>query len=58
MGGIYEVCRRWIKCHDIHTKFHENWFRNSKVDRRGSYKLTVAKWAKNENMKVFVVFIN
>jgi hypothetical protein len=33
MGGIYEVRRgdglRW---HDIHTKFHKDWFRHSKVD--------------------------
>jgi hypothetical protein len=22
-------------CHDIHTKFHEDWFKHSKVDREG-----------------------
>jgi hypothetical protein len=33
MGGIYEVCRSdGLRCHDIHTKFHKEWFRNSKVD--------------------------
>jgi hypothetical protein len=33
MGGIYEV-RRWdvFRCCDIHTKFHKDWFRHSKVD--------------------------
>jgi hypothetical protein len=31
MGGIYEVCH-WdgLRCHDIHTKFHKDWFRHSK----------------------------
>jgi hypothetical protein len=29
MGGNYEV-RRWdgLRCRDIHTKFHEDWFRH------------------------------
>jgi hypothetical protein len=33
MGDIYEI-RRWdgLRCHDTHTKFHEDWFRHSKVD--------------------------
>jgi hypothetical protein len=33
MEGIYEL-RRWdgLRCHDIHTKFHEDWFSHSKVD--------------------------
>jgi hypothetical protein len=33
MGGIYEVLR-WdeLRCHDIHTEFHKDWFRHSKVD--------------------------
>jgi hypothetical protein len=32
MRGIYEVSR-WDgpRCHDIHTKFHKDWFRHSKV---------------------------
>jgi hypothetical protein len=32
MGRIYKV-RRWdgLKCHDIHTKFHKDWSRHSKV---------------------------
>jgi hypothetical protein len=31
MEGINEVCR-WdrLRCHDIHTKFHTDWFRHSK----------------------------
>jgi hypothetical protein len=34
MGGIYEV-HRWdeLRCHDIYTKFHNDWFRHSNVDR-------------------------
>jgi hypothetical protein len=34
MGGIYEV-RRWggLRCHDIHTKFHTDWFQHSEVIR-------------------------
>jgi hypothetical protein len=32
MGGIYEV-RHWdgLMCYDIHTKFHKDWFNQSKV---------------------------
>jgi hypothetical protein len=32
MAGIYEVCR-WdgLRCYVIHTKFHEDWFRRSKL---------------------------
>jgi hypothetical protein len=31
---IYELCR-WdgVSCHDIHTKFHKDWFSHSKVNR-------------------------
>jgi hypothetical protein len=33
IGGTYEVRRRdALRCHDVHTKFHEDWFRHSKVD--------------------------
>jgi hypothetical protein len=33
MGGIYKVYP-WdgLRCHDIHIKFHKDWFRHSKVD--------------------------
>jgi hypothetical protein len=33
VGRIYEV-RRWdeLRCRDIHTEFHKDWFRHSKVD--------------------------
>jgi hypothetical protein len=32
MGGIYEI-HYWdeLKCHDIHTDLHKDWFRHSKV---------------------------
>jgi hypothetical protein len=34
MGGIYEVPHSdGLRCHDIHTKFHENWLRLSKLIR-------------------------
>jgi hypothetical protein len=41
MGGIYEV-RRWdgLRCHDIHTKFHIDSFRHSKVDGGGIHRHT------------------
>jgi hypothetical protein len=26
-----------MMCHDIHTKFHDDWFRQSKVDGVGGY---------------------
>jgi hypothetical protein len=34
MAGIYEV-RRWdgLRCYVIHTNYHKDWFRQSKVDR-------------------------
>jgi hypothetical protein len=33
MGGIYKVRRSdGLRCHDVHTKFHEDWFRYSEVD--------------------------
>jgi hypothetical protein len=34
MGRIYEVCH-WdgLICHDIHTKFHEDWFSHSEFSR-------------------------
>jgi hypothetical protein len=37
MGEIYEVCC-WdgLRCHDIHTKFHKDWFSHSEVDRGDS----------------------
>jgi hypothetical protein len=34
MGDIYEV-RRWdgLRCHDIHIKFHKDWFMHAKLNR-------------------------
>jgi hypothetical protein len=36
MGGKYEVCR-WhgLSRHDIHTKFHKDWLKHSKVNEEG-----------------------
>jgi hypothetical protein len=37
MGRIYEVRRSdGLRCHDIHTKCHKDWFRHSKVNREDS----------------------
>jgi hypothetical protein len=33
MGGIYEEHRwDWFRCHYMHTKFHKDWFKYSKVN--------------------------
>jgi hypothetical protein len=44
MEGIYEV-RRWdgLRYHDTYTKFHKDWFRHSKVNRKG-YTDTQTAW--------------
>jgi hypothetical protein len=45
IGGIYEVRRSdWFRCHDVRTKFHKNWFRQSTVDRRDSHTRTQKAW--------------
>jgi hypothetical protein len=37
MGAIYEVHHSdGLRCHDIHTKSHKDWFRHSKVNRQDS----------------------
>jgi hypothetical protein len=37
MGGVYAVrCWDGCRCHDIHTKFHTDWFRHSKFIRGDS----------------------
>jgi hypothetical protein len=34
MGGFQRVSRSFgLGCHDVHTKFHEDWFRYSEVNR-------------------------
>jgi hypothetical protein len=36
IGGIYEVHHSdGLGCHDIHTEFHKDWFRHSKIDKGG-----------------------
>jgi hypothetical protein len=44
MGGIYEV-QHWdmLSCHGIHTKFHKDWFRHSKVDREHTHTVKESK---------------
>jgi hypothetical protein len=46
MGGIY-VVRRWdgLRCHDIHTKFHQDWSRHWKVNRGGFTDTNTARWS-------------
>jgi hypothetical protein len=45
IGDIYEVHRSdGTRCHDIHTKFHKDWFRNSKVDMGGFTDTQTACW--------------
>jgi hypothetical protein len=35
MASIYEVrLSDGLRCHDVHTKFHKDWFRHSKVNVR------------------------
>jgi hypothetical protein len=36
MGGIYDLYRRdGVGCRDIHTTFHKDWLRHSKVNGEG-----------------------
>jgi hypothetical protein len=45
MGRIYEVlCWDGLRWHDIDTKFHKDWFRHSKVDRKGFIDTQTARW--------------
>jgi hypothetical protein len=39
MGGIYEL-RRWdrLRCQDIYTKFHKDWFRHSNCNKMRIYR--------------------
>jgi hypothetical protein len=41
MIGIYDV-RHWegLRCRDMHTNFHKDWFRHSKVNRGGTHRHT------------------
>jgi hypothetical protein len=36
IGGFYYL-HLWdeLRCHDIHTKFHNDWFRHSKINKGG-----------------------
>jgi hypothetical protein len=39
MGGIYEARRwDWLRCRNVDTKFHKDWFRHSKVDMADAQK--------------------
>jgi hypothetical protein len=41
IGGISEVRRGdWLSSHDIHTKFHKDWFRHSEVDWEHTHRHT------------------
>jgi hypothetical protein len=43
-GEIYEI-RRFdgVRCHDMHTKFHKDWFRQSKVNKGETDKHTYTR---------------
>jgi hypothetical protein len=53
MGGFYEV-HHWdgLRCHDIHTKFHKDWFRHSKV-YMGGYTDTEVAWWCHRGLRIF-----
>jgi hypothetical protein len=73
--GIYEVSVEGIykvrhldelSCHDTRTKFHKQWFRNSKVDKRGEkftgkqmawrwHKPDLGKYAENVCLNLLVI---
>jgi hypothetical protein len=46
MGGIYEL-RRWdgLRCRNIHTEFHKDWFKHSKVNSGGYTDTQTAMWS-------------
>jgi hypothetical protein len=65
MGRIYEIQgANWLRCHDIHTKFHSDWFRHSKVNRGDaqthtggrSHKPTLGKQTKKRILRLYVSF--
>jgi hypothetical protein len=55
MGGVYEVLRSdGLRCHDIHTEFHTDWFSHSKVDMGGGYTDT----QHGDRISLFLLFQN
>jgi hypothetical protein len=53
MWGIYEI-RRWdgLRCHELHIRFHKDWFRNSKIDT-GEYTDTQTAWKSHNPILIF-----
>jgi hypothetical protein len=41
--GFVKTALRWVRCRDINTEFHKDWFRHSKVDRE-RYTGTQTAW--------------
>jgi hypothetical protein len=52
-GTIYKV-DRWdgLRRHDIHTKFHENWFSRSEVDRQHSDRINLTLFFQNKKRRL------
>jgi hypothetical protein len=43
MEGLYEVyCEMGFRCHDVHVKFREDWFRHSEIGRGGGGEFRVS----------------
>jgi hypothetical protein len=54
MGVVYEVRRRdGLSYHDMHTKFHTDWFRHSKVDN-GGFTDTQTAWRSHKPTFTFL----
>lgn len=59
MGGILEVRRwDWLTCHDVHTKFHKDWFMHS----RGIHKyrddgLSLLSFFRSKDIRLKIRFI-
>jgi hypothetical protein len=55
MGGIFEVrCWDGLRCHDIHTESHKDWFRHSQVD--GGY--TDVETQQGDRISLLLFFLN
>jgi hypothetical protein len=48
-GFIKYATKTSKRCHDIHTKFHEDWFMNSKVDE--GVRDTQTAWRSHKKVK-------
>jgi hypothetical protein len=61
MVGVYEVRRSdGLRCHDVHTRFHKDWFRHSKVIHRHAgrrqHEILIVVIGDKINFYAFMVF--